>query len=283
LVQVGEKPRALGERRLDRIGLPWVGRRTRRTRRMPRYPVVFCHGMLIICQLRGEIPAHFNYFLEFGDTLRRKGGRALFPQVAMSHGVSTRARQLREQILAWTDEPVNLVCHSLGGLDARYLVSHLNMAERVRSVTTVSTPHHGTYVADWVCAHYQDSLPLMRTLEMFGLSMEAIRDCQPAACRAFNASTPDAPGVSYFSYGAAVPLSRVSPMLRRCWSLLTAAEGPNDGLVSVRSARWGEYRETLAVDHFAQSPDGMYIHPRETFDSVGFFTRLLEDLAWRGF
>jgi len=72
-------------------------------------------------------------------------------------------------------------------------------------------------------------------------------------------------------------------MLRRAWNILTPVEGPNDGLVSVASARWGEYLGTLPVDHFAQTPDAVFVRPGETFDSLGFFARLVEELAWRGF
>jgi hypothetical protein len=91
------------------------------------------------------------------------------------------------------------------------------------------------------------------------------------------------PGVRYFAYGGSVPQGRVSPILRRGWALLSAAEGPNDGLVSLASARWGEYLGTVFADHFAQTPDGMFVHPSESFDSLGFFTRLVEDLARRGY
>lgn len=60
----------------------------------------------------------------------------------------------------------------------------------------------------------------------------------------FNPKTPDREGVAYFSYGATV-----SPAL---WSafrgphrIVEAEEGPNDGLVSVASSRWGVYKGTL--------------------------------------
>src|SRR5262249_2631949 len=109
------------------------------------------------------------------------------------------------------------------------------------------------------------------------------RDCQPAVCREFNLRTPNAPSVSYFSYGGDVPQAKVSPMLRRAWTLLRKMEGPNDGLVSLGSARWGAFLGTLYADPFAQTPDGAFVHPNETFDSLGFFCRLVEDLARRGF
>jgi triacylglycerol lipase len=252
--------------------------------RVPRYPVVFCHGLLAVSIVRRlQLPEEINYLSGLRPFLQERGVRALFPRVAPMGGVEARARQLLQQINAWTDEPVNLVTHSMGGLDARYLITHLGMAGRVRSVTTIAAPHHGSYIADWITANFRQGIPLLLTLEAFGIDVNAFRDLRPTVCREFNARTPDVPGVRYFSYGAAVPQSRVSPMLRRAWNLLSAAEGPNDGLVSEESARWGEYLGTLAVDHFAQSPDGLFVRPCENFDSIGFFTRLVEDLAWRGF
>lgn len=251
--------------------------------RVPRYPVVFCHGMLAMSLLRRQLPEHLNYFTPLREFLEERGVRALFPQVAPTGGVAERAAQLRAQILAWTGEPVNLIAHSMGGLDARYLVGHLGMAGRVRSLTTIATPHHGSAVADWFCAHFHDAVPLLLTLKALGLNADGVHDCRRAVCKAFNARTPDAPGVRYFSYGAAVPPARVSPLLRRSATLLAPREGPNDGLVSVASARWGEYLGTLAVDHFGQTPDGRFTRAGEDFDALGFFCHLVEDLAWRGF
>jgi hypothetical protein len=268
----------------DRTAAPSFSRlRPTRAARVPQHPVVFCHGMLAMSVLRRQIPEHLNYFTPLGDFLRERGVRVLFPQVAPTSSAAARAEQLRDQILAWTREPVNVIAHSMGGLDARYLISHLGMTDQVCSLTTVCSPHHGSYIADWFCAHFNKGIPLLLTLKAIGLNLDGVRDCQRVACKEFNARTPDATGVRYFSYGAAVPQSRVSPLLRRSWSLLTPVEGPNDGVVSVASARWGEYLGTLAVDHFAQTPDGRFIRAAENFDSLGFFCRLVEDLAWRGF
>src|SRR5262249_51243807 len=177
---------------------------------------------------------------------------------------------------------INLVAHSMGGLDARFLISHLGMAGRVRSLTTVATPHRGSALADWFCANFRQRVPLLLALEAFGLNVDGFRDCQLAHCRAFNERSPDAEGVRYFSYGSSVTPARLTPVLRRGWNILSPLEGPNDGLVSVYSARWGEYLGTLSVDHFAQTPDGLFVRTGENFDSLGFFCRLVEDLARRG-
>jgi triacylglycerol lipase len=175
------------------------------------------------------------------------------------------------------------VAHSMGGLDARYLITHLGMAGRVQSLTTIASPHRGTAFADWFTANFRHRLPLLLAMEAFGLDVDGFHDCRPSACAAFNAATPDAPGVAYFSYGASVPQARVNPVLRRPWTLLSGTEGPNDGMVSVASARWGEYLGTLHADHFSQTPDAILVRPDEDFDALAFCLRLVEDLAYRGF
>ncbi len=259
------------------------GLRPTRSTLVPRYPIVFCHGMLAFSMLKMYHPEEQNYFIPLREFLRQRGFRVLFPEVPATSGVVERAGRLREQILRWTDEPVNLIAHSMGGLDSRYMITHLGMADRVRSLTTISTPHRGSHLADWFVANYRQRLPLLVALEAFGLNVDGFRDCRPAICREFNANTPDMPGVQYFSFGGEVPVSRLTPFLRRAWSILTPVEGPNDGLVSVASARWGEYLGTIPADHFAQTPDAIFLRSGENFDALGFFSRLLENLARRGF
>lgn len=257
--------------------------RPARARLLPRHPVVFCHGMLAFSMLKMSIPEDCNCFAPMRDIMRERGFRVLFPQVPPTSGVAERAAQLREQILRWTDEPVNIVAHSMGGLDARYLITHLDMAARVRTLTTISTPHRGTYLAEWFLDNFHRRVPLLLALESFGVNVDGFRACLPAACAAFNATTPDHPDVRYFSYGASVPLSRLSPILRRAWNIVRAVEGDNDGMVGTASAHWGQYLGTIAADHFAQTPDLVFVRPGEDFDVLGFYTRLLEDLARRGF
>jgi len=65
----------------------------------------------------------------------------------------------------------------------------------------------------------------------------------------FSPSVPNDPNVRYFSYGAAF-----SPRFYNIWytshRVIEAIEGPNDGLVSIESTRWGTYEGTLVgVNH----------------------------------
>jgi triacylglycerol lipase len=261
--------------------LPRTARPTR-SRSVPRHPLVFCHGMLAMTMLRMQIPKDTNYFVHLRPFLSERGIHALFPNVEPTGGVAARAEQLRDQVRHWTDEPINVIAHSMGGLDARFLISRLGLADQVRSLTTIATPHRGSALAYWACVNFHQRVPLLLTLKAFGVDVDGFADCRPGVCQEFNERTPDAPGVRYFSYSAAVTPPRITPMLRRSWNLLTPLEGPNDGIVSVKSARWGEDVGTLAVDHFAQTPDLLFVRPDENFDTLGFYSRLVEDLARRG-
>lgn len=68
----------------------------------------------------------------------------------------------------------------------------------------------------------------------------------------FNPKTPNREGVAYFSYGATAspPLWSAFRLSHR---IIEAEEGPNDGLVSVASSRWGGekgYKGTLiGINH----------------------------------
>jgi triacylglycerol lipase len=250
---------------------------------VPRYPVVFCHGMLAFSMLKMRIPEELNCFTPLRDFLASRGVRVLFPEVAPTAGVAERAESLRDQIRHWTSEPVNVIAHSMGGLDARFMIARLDMADQVQSLTTVSTPHRGTYLADWFLANYRQRVPLLLALEAFGVNVNGFRDCRLEACRKFNEETPDSSKVRYFSFGGEVSPGRLSPVLRRAWSILTSAEGPNDGMVSVNSARWGDYIETINADHFAQTPDAIFLRAGEDFDTLRFYCRMVENLARRGF
>ncbi len=65
----------------------------------------------------------------------------------------------------------------------------------------------------------------------------------------FNLATPDVDGVKYFSWGAVYEPGYVDTWK---WShgVILEKEGPNDGLVSIHSAKWGRYVATLEdVNH----------------------------------
>jgi len=67
--------------------------------------------------------------------------------------------------------------------------------------------------------------------------------------KSFNETTPNRPDIKYFSFGANFQPTWGS-VFRTSHDIIESKEGPNDGLVSVSSAMWGEYEGTLRnVNH----------------------------------
>lgn len=66
--------------------------------------------------------------------------------------IETRAKAICEQIIErFPGREVNLIGHSMGGLDARYLITHLQPeAFTVKTLTTIATPHRGSAFADYL-------------------------------------------------------------------------------------------------------------------------------------
>ena len=77
-----------------------------------------------------------------------------------------------------------------------------------------------------------------------------MRDLTTDACAAFNERITDVPGVGYFSVSAAREWPKVAPFVLHSHKVVADAEGPNDGLVSIRSSTWGTHLGVWRADHF---------------------------------
>jgi triacylglycerol lipase len=173
---------------------------------------------------------------------------------------------------------VNIVAHSMGGLDARYAIARLGLASRVASLTTIGTPHVGTPLADLGTAVLGEQLGLRRALARFGVGLDAFYDLTSERVAALNAAAPDAHGVAYASVvGAVQARRRTHPLLLPGWLYLRAAAGENDGLVPADAQRWGEVLARIDADHWAQI--GWSRH----FDAAAFYDGLAAELRGRGF
>ena len=86
---------------------------------------------------------------------------------------------------------------------------------------------------------------LYKALEFFGFETGAFEQLtNKYMTESFNPRTPDSPDVRYFSYGAQLN-PHLTSVFRKSHNIVMAEEGPNDGLVSVQSSQWGEYKGTL--------------------------------------
>src|SRR4051812_15186044 len=114
-----------------------------------RNPVVLAHGIMGYDRIRLAGVVVKDYFPGIGEKLQAAGNRVLRPRTSATASVKQRASELLADIdRAAPHEPVHIIAHSMGGLDARYLISKLAPAGRVLSLTTVGTPHRGSAFAD---------------------------------------------------------------------------------------------------------------------------------------
>ena len=180
----------------------------------PRHPVVLVPGFMGFRSISLGPLNIGNYFRGVEKRLRERGIPARTAYVGMTNSVSDRAARLKTEIdRFYPTGKVNLIAHSTGGLDAREMISRLGMADRVASLTTIATPHRGTPVADAVQFAIGPGTALDRLCKWLGIPDGAFHDLTTASCRAFNARTPDAPGVRYFSMGGHQHWVKVAPPL----------------------------------------------------------------------
>lgn len=212
--------------------------------------------------------------------------------------IETRAKAVAEQIAErFQGREVNLIGHSMGSLDARYMITHLQPEEfTVRSLTSIATPHRGSPFADYLLddilgrRNLPSLLALMETMQMpgGGRAFDALTTTKMAQ---FNIDTPDDLSVRYFSYGAQFRPSFVD-VFRLPWSIIFEKEGENDGLVSVESAKWGEYLGTVEnVSHLdlvgwvgkVRFMFADWAGQSIKFKPVSFYLSIAEMLATKGF
>lgn len=200
---------------------------------------------------------------------------------------------------------VNFVAHSMGGLDCRYLISHLKPSSYTPlSLTTIGTPHRGSPFMDWCAANigvgttaataqaiaatamgasaskalpFSLKSPLLSrpskgesdesgSITAFTTALTsyllnifdspAYSNLTTSFLRDFNPSCPDSPNVKYTSVaGRTRKMSVLHPLWFPKLVLDAASENGyaedaghsgneyegNDGLVSVSSAKWGEF------------------------------------------
>jgi len=118
-----------------------------------KYPVVLCHGLFGFDKKGPEsIPfLQINYWNRIKKYLEQLGCKVLVPKVSPAGGVKYRAQELNKFIEAnFPNQKVHLIAHSMGGLDCRYLITHIKPSTyKVLTLTTLSTPHRGSPFMDW--------------------------------------------------------------------------------------------------------------------------------------
>jgi len=212
-----------------------------------KYPVVLVHG-IIAHDRKGPI----DFWGRIPEIFANMGIKVFLGKTDSWGSCESNALILKktiEDVLKETGtEKVNIISHSKGGIDSRYLIWKHGFGDKIASLTTICTPHNGSEIADLICSQKITHAKLTKkVLVIFG--------------KLYGDTNPDVLNVSYqltteemrrFNEKAIMD-SRVF-----CQSLYTTmrnsfddlmffyphlylskVKGKNDGFVSESSASWG--------------------------------------------
>ncbi|RFU75476.1 triacylglycerol lipase [Trichoderma arundinaceum] len=274
----------------------------------PKHPIVLAHGLLGFSELRvSALLPPIEYWHGIKQALTENNCTVITASVPPSGSIEERAAKLAADILAQTasslDTPrngqaptVNIIAHSMGGLDARYMISRLQPLNiNIASLVTIATPHRGSPFADYLVERGAGPIHLPRLygiIRRAGLGTSAFGQLTTRYMREeFNPRVQDDESVRYFSYGAAIDEPSLLGAFRLPHGVVSKAEGDNDGLVSVESSRWGAYKGTLmGVSHLdlinwsnrAAWTMREWMGMKRTFNAVAFYLDVADMLAKEG-
>ena len=139
-----------------------------------KFPIVLMHGL-------GAGPSSFDDAI---PAAMRADGDAVFevtapPYESPEERAKAIAPQLEEILKKTGAAKLNLVAWSLGGLDARYLISSMGWANRIASLSTVGTPHRGAATADKVMSALPEAEAALSALHGLLTKVASIADHTP--------------------------------------------------------------------------------------------------------
>ena len=213
-----------------------------------KYPILLLHGMGF------KDYKHISYWGRIPKALEENGARVFFGWQDSNGSVESNARQIEKsfrQALAESGaEKLNIIAHSKGGLEARYLISTMGYGEKVASLTTLSTPHNGSVTVDRLLRHTEPVVKLgCKAVDLWFRILgdkspdtyAAVNMFKTSTAESFNRANPDHPGVYYQSYGFV--MNKMTSDMSMCipWLVVNHFEGENDGLLAPRAVEWKNF------------------------------------------
>ncbi|HOD13913.1 MAG TPA: alpha/beta hydrolase [Spirochaetota bacterium] len=283
-----------------------------------KYPIILVHGAFF----KDENMLGINYWWQIPSALEDEGAVVYVCQQDTFNGSIERAKEVAAEIgqlfaLNPTWKKVNIIAHSQGPLDSRYMISNLGIPGKglaknyVASLTSISGVHRGSEVADLLWKMYK-GIPVLgpalgdaimaaidafadifyyneqdqnTMLLLYSLTSDYMKNV-------FNPMTPDAAGVYYQSWGGKI--TGLHPELENVlvaplWAIMKLmGAGDNDGLVSLTSAKWGKWRGALTgawwgdgVNHFNEI--NHFFGSTSGFDAPGFYIDVVKELKSMGY
>jgi len=251
-----------------------------------KYPILLVHGIAVrdgLFRIWGKIP----------KVLKANGANVFVGKHDALGTFEHNALQLKnriEKILTDTGaEKVNIIAHSKGGLDSRRLINLDGMADKVASLTTIGSPHHGLNYVDRLlkipgCLFGPFTLVVNTFYKIIGdkkpTFWRTVRGFTPQNIAKFNEDNPDHPDIYYQSYS--LRLIKGQRFRRR---FISKYDGDNDGMVGTETARWSGYKGILGeeipkgVGHTA----AIGWKRAKGFAATDTFVNIVQELKEKGF
>lgn len=260
-----------------------------------KYPVLLLHG----AGFRDD-SKFYNYWGRIPETLKEHGAEVFLGNQdawgSLENNAKIIEQRIKEILKKTGAKKVNLIAHSRGGLEARYVISSLGLDKYIASLTTIATPHRGSKTLDFF---YQWPKGIYKFLAFFvDLFYRILGDKKPdfykssrqlsaIQCREFNRKNLDKPNVYYQSYMAKMKSSLSDPIFVLTHFIIKLVEGENDGLCTIESGKWGNYRGAITGKKFlGMSHAGVIDVYRFNYAGVDIrrkYTEMVEDLKQRGY
>jgi len=269
-----------------------------------RYPIVLAHGMGASATISLFGLDIMDYWWGIEDALEDEGADVYITTVNGMDTTANKAKAFRTQflqILAITGKAkANIIGHSHGTIYTRYAITNLALYPKVASHTSLSGPHRGSSVADFIFnivpqngwSLVGGTLDFVYAVFFGDTNPSSLQNgwemTRPQMQNVFNPNCPNASGVYYQSWTSKIRYMSNSLLLEIPWLICKYYEGDNDGLVSVSSAKWGNFRGVIEGDWWSGGVDhlnivGQLFGITPGFSAPDFFVSVAKDLKSRGY
>jgi triacylglycerol lipase len=214
-----------------------------------KYPILLVHGI----GFRDN--KHIGYWGRIPKALEDEGAVIYYGNQDSWGTIEHNAQILKRNIELILENTkcgkLNVIAHSKGGLEMRYVISTLEKHECIASLTTIATPHHGVKTMDLICKFPH---ALFKSIAVFlNAWSKLLGDENPDFYNAcikfstqnialFNEQNPNSDMVYYQSYAAVMKNSFSDMIMFWTHLIIYLFEGENDGIISLSSTEWGNFK-----------------------------------------
>ena len=257
-----------------------------------KYPIILVHGIII------KDIGLIKSFGKIDSNLKAKGFKVYKSKIDGFATIENNALALKKEIDRLIDKwgcgKVNIIAHSKGGLDAKYMIQNLGMEDKVASLTTLCTPHKGSpiassilksprwilkFLAFWINLFYRifgdknpDSLTVCEELAQVDENSSEVFDTCKTYCQSYSSKLED----SKDDFVMGLP--------HKFYNKFTNG-AENDGLVSPDSASsFGEYKGKAIEGSWSHSEIVDFMVKKKKREKVySFYYKICENLIAKGF